>query len=79
MAQNKKWEITTSSDRPLRDIAKDLAECGLIDVQVLDEIGVITGLATDKAAAKLHKVPGVKTVEPSIRPDVGPPDSPDTW
>ena len=79
MSKSKVWIITTSGDRPIVDIAKDLADAGLIGGQILAEIGSITGSAGDKVVAKLRKVPGVIDVSPDTPVDVGPPDSPDTW
>lgn len=79
MAKTKVWIITTSGDRPIRNIAKDLADAGLIGGRVLAEVRCITGSAGDKVVAKLRKVPGVIDVSPDSPVDVGPPDSPDTW
>ena len=77
--ESKEWAITTDGKRPLAGVAKDLLDLGFAGLQVLDEIGVITGSATDKIAAAARRVRGVKAVEPSIQHDVGPPDSPITW
>ncbi len=79
MAEAKSWIIAISGDRPIQDIAKDLTDAGLIGVQVLEEINVITGKAEDKAIVKLRKVRGVVDVSPDMPVDVGPPDSPNTW
>lgn len=79
MAETKPWIITISTDRPMRDIAKDLANAGLIGAKILKEIGSITGLATDKTVIKLRKIRGVVDVSPDMPVDVGPPDSPNTW
>jgi hypothetical protein len=75
----KKLIVTASRDRPIHDIAKDLADAGLKDVQVLQEIGIIIGSSEDEAVAKLRKVRGVKDVSPDISIDIGPPDSRETW
>lgn len=79
MAKATTWIITTSGDRSIHDIAKDLAAAGLADGQVLEEIGCITGSAGSKAAAKLRKVRGVIDVSPDVPVSVGPPHSSDTW
>jgi hypothetical protein len=79
MAETKSWIIATSGDRPIQDIAKDLAEAGLRGAQVLEEINVITGKATDKVLGKLRKVRGVADVSSDMPIDVGPPDAPITW
>lgn len=79
MAKAKKWIITTSGDRSIHEIAKDLADAGLTDSQVLEAVGSITGSAGAKAVAKLRKVRGVVDVSPDFPVDVGPPDSSETW
>jgi len=38
MANSKVWTITTSDDRSIQDIAKDLADAGLTGAQILAEI-----------------------------------------
>ena len=77
--ESKEWSITTRRTRPIRDIARDLAEAGLHDVQILEETGIITGSATDEAAARLRKVSGVRKVESTPGPDIGPPNEEFTW
>lgn len=71
--------ITISGDRPIQDVAKDLAAAGLNGGQTLEEIGSITGSADDDAVSKLRKVRGVADVSPDVSVDVGPPDSRNTW
>lgn len=79
MTKAKMWVITTGSDRPIHDIARDLADRGLVGGVILEETGVITGSAAEKVVAKLRKVRGVADVSPDIQVDIGPPDSPVTW
>ena len=79
MAKKKVWIVTTENDRPIDEIAKDLADAGLKDVQVLQEIGSITGSSEEEAVEKMRKVRGVKDVSPDISIDIGPPDSRETW
>ena len=76
MVEKKMWIITTSSERPARDIASDLHKAGLSDGKVLEEIGTITGLADDKVVEKLRKVTGVKDVSPDLEIKIPPPESP---
>lgn len=75
----KEWIITIGGDRPIGEIAKDIADAGLQRTQVLKEIGSITGLAEDEVVAKLRKVRGVADISPSNPVDIGPPDSSETW
>ncbi len=79
MAKKKIWVVTTSGDRPLSDIKKKLTESGFAVEQVLDEIGIIIGSASDDVAERLRSVPGVADVSPEAPVDIGPPDSPVTW
>jgi hypothetical protein len=79
MAETRKWVVTTSGDRPLSDVKKELTEAGFAVDQVLDEIGVVTGSAGDDVAERLRSVPGVTDVAPDSSIDIGPPDAPVTW
>ena len=77
--RNKGWIVTTSGERPAKDVAKDLRAKGFAVDQVLDEIGAITGAADDAVADKLRAVEGVVDVSPDSAIDIGPPDAPTTW
>jgi hypothetical protein len=79
MANEKKWIVTTEGDRPIQDIAKELADAGFKDIQVLEEVGSITGSANDEAAAKLRKVRGIVDISKDSPVDIGPPGSKETW
>jgi hypothetical protein len=78
-SDHKSWVITTDRQRPMHEIAAELAAAELADGQVLDELGIVVGRATEAAAAKLRAVPGVVDVSPDEPVDVGPPGSGDTW
>ncbi|MDX6289406.1 MAG: hypothetical protein QOH42_1205 [Blastocatellia bacterium] len=78
MAKNKKWIVTTSPEK-ISDVRKKLTEAGFSVDQVLDEIGSITGTASDDVVEKLRKVEGVADVSPDHPIDIGPPDAPVTW
>ena len=43
---SKGWIVTTSGERSVKDVAKDLKAKGFSVDQVLDEIGAITGRST---------------------------------
>jgi uridine kinase len=73
MAKNRVWIVTVGDERPIRDIARDLAEVGLSDVQILDAIGAITGSAEDRFVAQIRKVRGVLDVAPDVPIDIDPP------
>jgi hypothetical protein len=75
----KSWVVTTSGDRPLAEVAKDLRKSGFEVQEVLSEIGCITGAGGDEAVKKARKVKGVSDVSADAPVSVGPPDSSDTW
>jgi hypothetical protein len=79
LAKAKRWVITTSGDRPLSDIAKELEGAGLKGAEVLKEIGTITGSAEETALRKIRKVRGVEDVSPDAGVDIGPPGEEETW
>jgi hypothetical protein len=75
----KTWVVTTSNERPIAEIAKDLAAAGFSVDQTLEQIGVITGKSDDKAIGRARAVRGVTDVAPEVQVDIGPPNSRDTW
>ena len=76
MAEGKRWIVTASGDRPLKDVKKELADEGFHVEDVLDEIGCITGQASEAVAEKLRSVSGVADVSPEPPPvNIGPPDA----
>jgi hypothetical protein len=79
MAKSTGWIITTSSDRPIADIAEDLRSAGLTVSQVNDQISSISGTGAAELKSKLQKVKGVVDVAPDTPIDIGPPGSTDTW
>jgi hypothetical protein len=79
MPGSKVWIVTTSSERPMTEIAKDLEEAGFSIGQVLEEIGSITGEAGDETVGKVRSIAGVVDVSQDVPIDIGPPDSPETW
>jgi hypothetical protein len=79
MPEVKTWVVTTSGNRSIADIRKDLENAGLTHVEILDQIGVITGSADDSALDRLRTVPGVGDVSPSEPINIGPPNARETW
>ncbi|MGZ5444437.1 MAG: hypothetical protein ACXW5U_25185 [Thermoanaerobaculia bacterium] len=73
--ESKDWVVTTSGERPIEEVAKDLRKKGLKVDYVLDAIGQITGVGSDAIAAKLRKVKGVADVSANVPVDIGPPDA----
>jgi hypothetical protein len=78
-AKHQAWVVTTSPDRPVADIAKDLSAAGFKVEQTLGEIGVITGSSDEKAVKKARSIRGVADISPDAPASVGPPKSRDTW
>lgn len=79
MSDKKNWIITTSEERPIKDVVKDLERAGFTTGTVNDEIQSVSGTADQDAADKLRRVAGVVDVSPDEPIDIGPPGSPDTW
>jgi hypothetical protein len=79
MPDSKVWIVTTSSERPMTEIARDLKEAGFSVSQVLEEVGSITGNAGDEAVRKVRSIAGVVDVSPDVPIDIGPPGGSDTW
>jgi hypothetical protein len=79
MAESKRWVVTTSGDRPLSEVTKELTETGFDVGEVYDQMGVISGAAGDEVAEKLRKIAGVSDVSEEDVIDIGPPDAPVTW
>jgi hypothetical protein len=78
-APKKTWVVTTSSDRPISEIAKDLSAAGFTIDQRLDQIGVLTGKSDDQVVKKVRGIRGVADVSPDSPVNIGPPNSRDTW
>jgi hypothetical protein len=73
------WVVTTSADRPIAEVAKDLSAAGFVVDQTLDQIGVITGKSDHRGVKKARAIRGVADVSPEHTVDIGPPNSRDTW
>ena len=76
MSTNTGWIITTSDERPITDIARDLTRAGFKPAHILTEIGSITGSAAPDIVARLRTIPGVIDVSPDAVIDIGLPDAP---
>lgn len=79
MAEKARWIVTTSGSRPIGKVRDDLLKAGFSIGQVLEEIGVILGLADEAAVAGAREMDGVADISPEGKIDIGPPDSPCTW
>ena len=75
----KKWIVTMTGDRSLGDVKKKLTETGFSVEQVLDQIGSITGSASDEVAERLREIPGVADVSPDTDIQLPPSDEEETW
>jgi hypothetical protein len=79
MSSSKIWIVTTSGDRPIVLVAKDLVAVGFEVDSVLDAIGMITGRCSAKSIPAVRRVKGVSAVEADMPVDIGPPDAERTW
>lgn len=57
-------------------IAKKIEAAGLRNMQVLGEIGIVTGEATPAVAEKIRALKGILHVEDSAEIQLPPPDAP---
>ncbi len=79
MPRTRDWIVTTSDDRPISEITRELKDAGFAVNKVLEEIGSITGAAAEETVSKLRSIRGVVDVSPDTPVDIGPPDSGITW
>ena len=81
MGKNKKLIITTSGERSMKEIRKDVTDKGFYVDQVFDAIGSISGKVDDeKVIDKIKKVKGVTDVSPQHPDiDIGRPGDSETW
>ena len=73
------WIVTTSPERSIAQIAKELASAGFQVGAVLAEIGVITGRGTAATVARLRGRPGIADIAPAGAVDAGPPGADPAW
>jgi hypothetical protein len=74
-AKKKSLVVTTSGQRSIHEVARDLRDAGFDVEQVLDSINVVTGKAPASSKGKLRSVNGVVDVSEDQPVDIGPPDS----
>jgi uncharacterized protein Smg (DUF494 family) len=73
--KKKSLVITTSGNRSVHDVARDLKDAGFDVEDVLDAINVVTGKASDDQKDKLRSVSDVVDVSDDTPVDIGPPDA----
>lgn len=80
-SKSKKLIVSTSEDRSISDIEKELADNGFTVDQVLKGAGSITGEVTNEDIIdRLRAIPGVTDVSPEGPPtSIGPPGDHETW
>jgi len=78
MPQAKKQSlvITTSGNRSIKDVARDLKDAGFDVEEVLEAINVVTGKGKADSKDKLRSVQDVVDVSEDHPVDIGPPGSP---
>ncbi len=73
--KKKSLVITTSGNRSVHEVARDLKDAGFDVEDVLDAINVVTGKASDDQKDKLRSVSDVVDVSDDTPVDIGPPDA----
>ena len=68
--------ITTSGDRSIHEIARDLGKAGFKVGEILDAINVVTGSADPTVKDRLRSIRGVADVSEDHPIDIGPPGAP---
>ncbi|HET6851961.1 MAG TPA: hypothetical protein VFH46_06530 [Pyrinomonadaceae bacterium] len=68
--------ITTSGNRSIKDVARDLKDAGLDVDEVLEGINVVTGKGAAGSVDKLRSVKDVVDVSEDTPVDIGPPGAP---
>ncbi len=79
MPKGKGWIVTTSGNRPIGDVARDLKRAGFKVDQVNEQISSISGTGNSRLKSKLKAIEGVVDVTPDTPIDIGPPGSSGTW
>jgi len=79
MSTTKKWVVTLSNEKSVRELSRKLTETGFDVDQVLDQIGCITGSGSDEVAQKIRKISGVADVSPESTIQLPPSDESVTW
>jgi hypothetical protein len=67
--------ITTSGNRPIQEVAKELKDAGFEVEQVLEDIKVITGKGSAGTDKKLRSIKDVEDVSEDNPVSIGPPDA----
>ncbi|MBK8501027.1 MAG: hypothetical protein IPL46_01835 [Saprospiraceae bacterium] len=60
------WNITVEDNVPINDIVREMKKLGLKKVNIMEEMGIISGTATAKEVKQLIKVKGVIDVEKDL-------------
>ena len=78
MPQAKKQSlvITTSGNRSIKDVARDLKDAGFDVEEVLESINVVTGKGPAGSVDKLRSIQDVVDVSEDHPVDIGPPGAP---
>ena len=79
MPKGKGWIVTLSGNRPIGDVARDLARAGFKVDRVNEQISSISGTGDSRLKSKLKGIKGVVDVTPDTPIDIGPPRSSKTW
>ncbi len=79
MSERQRWVVTTSPERPIEEVARELADHGFMVGDILDAIGCITGAAERGTIDALLAIEGVDAIEPDVDVDLPPGEEGPTW
>ena len=75
-SETKKWIVTSTGERPLAELRKELGRAGFTIDQVFEEIGIIAGRAGERSMKDIRAIRGIADVSREASIDIGPPDAP---
>ena len=75
----RRWIVTLTGDASPEQTAEDLRAKGFVVEQVLGEVGVITGQASDSTVEKLKTLPTLQSIEPDQPIQLPDPSTGITW
>jgi len=78
-AAPRRWIVTLAGDASPEKIAEDLRAKGFVVEQVLGDVGVITGQASDSTVEKLKVLPTLQSIEPDQPIQLPDPSTGITW
>jgi predicted TPR repeat methyltransferase len=79
MTEHQRWVVTTTQERPIQDVARDLRDRGFKITETLDMIGCITGTAGADLIKIVRKIEGIADISADTNINLPPADEDLTW